>query len=157
VGVESTILDCTGPAPRLLRPGAVDAAAVRTVTGLELASGPSRVRAPGTLATHYAPHAQVRLVDGEAIEGLAVRDEAARHAGEITPTVGLLAPADLGTPPGLVRLSAPRSVEEYARVLYAALREADALGLRQVLAVPPGGEGLGAAVTDRLARAAAGR
>lgn len=156
VGVESTILDCTGHAPRLLRPGAVDAARVRAVTGLDLESGPSRVRAPGTLAAHYAPHAQVRLVDREAIERLASGVEATRQAVDAAPTVGLLAAAEVRTPGGLVRLSAPQSVEEYASVLYAALREADALGLRQVLAVPPGGEGLGAAVTDRLARAAAG-
>jgi hypothetical protein len=67
----------------------------------------------------------------------------------------VLAPADVATPLGMVRLSAPGTAAAYARVLYAALREADALDLREVLAVPPQGAGLAAAVRDRLSRAAA--
>jgi L-threonylcarbamoyladenylate synthase len=68
---------------------------------------------------------------------------------------GLLAPADVPTPQGIVRLAAPATVEAYAHGLYRALREADALGLRLVVAVPPPASGLGAAVTDRLTRAVA--
>jgi L-threonylcarbamoyladenylate synthase len=63
--------------------------------------------------------------------------------------------AAVGTPAGIVRLSAPESADDYARVLYAALREADSLGLAVVLAAPPAPEGIGAAVIDRLGRAAA--
>jgi L-threonylcarbamoyladenylate synthase len=54
-----------------------------------------------------------------------------------------------------VRLSAPVTAADYARVLYSALREADALDLQTVLAVPPPPAGIGAAVIDRLTRAAA--
>ncbi|HEY6798890.1 MAG TPA: L-threonylcarbamoyladenylate synthase, partial [Kineosporiaceae bacterium] len=146
VGVESAILDCTGPAPVVLRPGAVDAATVERVGGIPVAARPSAVRAPGTLASHYAPRARVVVLDG------ATTAEVAAHAERLAD--GLLATADVGTPPGVVRLSAPMDAEGYARVLYAALREADVLGLRRVLAVPPAAEGIGAAVRDRLARAA---
>jgi L-threonylcarbamoyladenylate synthase len=148
VGVESAILDCTGPAPVVLRPGAVDAGTVQHVGGVPVAARPSAVRAPGTLAAHYAPRARVVLLDDATTADVASRAE--RLAD------GLLATTDVGTPPGVVRLSAPTDAEEYARVLYAALREADALGLRRVLAVPPAGDGdgIGAAVRDRLARAA---
>ena len=66
----------------------------------------------------------------------------------------LLALDEVPTPTGLVRLSAPATADDYARVLYAALREADALGLTTVLAVPPSPDGVGAAVIDRLQRAA---
>jgi L-threonylcarbamoyladenylate synthase len=72
------------------------------------------------------------------------------------PSSGLLAIASVLTPPGIVRLAAPTTTDDYARILYAALREADALGLALVLAVPPDPAGVGAAVIDRLTRAAHG-
>jgi len=159
VGVESSILDCTGPAPVVLRPGAVDAATVQRVGGVAVVGRASTVRAPGTLASHYAPRARVVLVpDGAAVATLVAAPGAPGDPGATTgppaATDGLLAPAEVGTPAGVVRLSAPADAGEYARVLYAALREADALGLRRVLAVPPPAAGIGAAVRDRLARAA---
>jgi L-threonylcarbamoyladenylate synthase len=55
VGVESAIIDCTGPNPVILRPGAVTAADIARVGGAVVADRPSRVRAPGMLASHYAP------------------------------------------------------------------------------------------------------
>ena len=147
VGVESAILDCTGPAPVVLRPGAVDAATVRRVGGVAVVERASGVRAPGTLASHYAPRARVVVVPaGEAASAVGSAVGSGR--------VGLLACADVVTPAGVVRLAAPADVTEYARVLYAALREADALGLDRVVAVPPPPGGVGTAVRDRLARAA---
>ena len=140
VGVESTIVDCTGDAPVLLRPGAVSADDIRATTGLELGTR-STVRAPGTLAAHYAPAARVRIVSADELASL-------------TPPVGVLALADVPTPVGAVRLAAPADADEYARVLYAALREADALALPLIAAVPPADSGVGAAVLDRLTRAA---
>ncbi|MEZ5118124.1 MAG: L-threonylcarbamoyladenylate synthase [Candidatus Nanopelagicales bacterium] len=172
VGVESTIVDCTGPRPRILRPGGVSAAEVERVTGLPVepagwipaeptgSGSPSapEVRAPGTLASHYAPKARVVLAEG--LEGAHLGGRAEQTSPgpaspdglrapaepEVTvppgvaggvPDTGLLALAEVPTPPGVVRLSAPEDVAAYARVLYAALREADALGLTTVIAVPP--------------------
>lgn len=140
VGVESTIVDCTGDAPVLLRPGAVSADDIRATTGLELGER-STVRAPGTLAAHYAPAATVRIVQEHELDALAA-------------PVGVLALAEVPTPVGAVRLAAPADADEYARVLYAALREADALALPVIAAVPPADHGVGAAVRDRLTRAA---
>ena len=143
VGVESAIVDCTGPAPVVLRPGAVDAAQIARVGGVPVSQRPSAARAPGTLASHYAPLAQIVIASDA--------DQARELLG---PLDGLLATADVPTPPGVVRLSAPADAAGYARVLYAALREADALGLTRVVAVPPSSTGIGEAVTDRLTRAA---
>ena len=144
VGVESTIVDCTGDAPVILRPGKVTAQEVADATGLELGEG-SQVRAPGTLAAHYSPQARVSLVDENEMSAIAV-----------DPHTGVIALASQPTPTGAVRLCAPHSVEEYAACLYRALREADSLELVRVIAVPPAGDGLAAAISDRLRRAAAG-
>lgn len=130
VGVESTIVDLTGPDAALLRPGGVPTDAVEAVIGPLRHS--SRTAAPGTLAAHYAPRARlVATADADA--------EAARHtaAGR---TVEILR-------------RAPSSA--YARLLYAALRALDARGADVIVAewAEPGG--LGDAVNDRLRRAAA--
>jgi L-threonylcarbamoyladenylate synthase len=176
VGVESTIVDCTGPAPRLLRPGAIGTQVIEQLGGVAVqearhrdgrpAPGP---RAPGTLAAHYAPVAEVVLaVDARQVASLVASTPRDRSAG--APVVGLIAPAGVATPPGVVRLTAPDGAAAYARALYGALREADVLGLRRVVAVPPtypDGPAAGpdrdaaqpalvAAVIDRLVRAAAG-
>lgn len=148
VGVESTILDCTGPAPIVLRPGGVGRSAIESIGGMPVSSRPSQVRAPGTLLSHYSPSARVLLVTSAELAGTAAA------APAVVPRTGILAPATVPTPSGTVRLSAPESPAQYASVLYAALREADALGLTSVLAVAPEGSGIAAAVRDRLTRAA---
>ena len=160
VGLESTILDCTRERPVVLRPGAIGPAQVADAGGVEVAQSPARptrIRAPGTLPAHYAPAAAVTVASdaGQAAVLLAagVRDD--RAAGR--PPAGLLAPAGVPTPDGVVRLAAPDDDTAYAHALYRALREADALGLARVVVVPPAGPGpLAAAIADRLRRAAAG-
>jgi len=144
IGVESTIVDCTGAQPVILRTGQISAEQIEAVTGLPLGTH-STVRASGTLAAHYAPTAQVILTT----EAQLPQTDIAHQA-----TAGLLALASITTPPGMVRLAAPQDVEEYARMLYAALREADALQLTTVWAIPPIGTGLADAIRDRLTRAA---
>jgi L-threonylcarbamoyladenylate synthase len=157
VGLESTILDCTGEQPVVLRPGAVGPAEVARAGGVPVGAPTPRsgeVRAPGTLPAHYAPAARVAVAADAADAGLLlvvdVRDLPTR------PDVGLLAPAGVPTPAGVVRLAAPDDDSAYAHALYRALREADALGLARVVAVPPAGDGaLATAIADRLRRAAA--
>jgi L-threonylcarbamoyladenylate synthase len=143
VGLESTIVDCTGQAPVILRPGKVTAQEISGVTGLELGAR-SNVRAPGTLAAHYSPQAKVRLLSAPEVAG-----------GVEVPGTGLIALVEVPTPAGSVRLCAPHTIDEYAACLYRALREADSLDLENVVAVPPTGDGLAEAIRDRLQRAAA--
>ncbi|MEY4137649.1 MAG: hypothetical protein RL205_1777 [Actinomycetota bacterium] len=144
VGVESTIIDCTDDIPRLLRAGAISIDDIERVTGITPGTT-STVRASGTLESHYSPTAEVVITDAEGLAASHSTDEA---------RVGVLALANIATPPGMVRLSAPATNDEYAHVLYSALREADALRLTTVLAVLPDATGLGAAIIDRLRRAA---
>jgi L-threonylcarbamoyladenylate synthase len=148
VGVESTIVDATGDAPVILRVGGVTAATVAHIAGMAPSEAThGEVAAPGTLESHYAPAATVVVVDA---------DDLAGYAGDRGAVVLALARVDV--PPGLRRLEpAPVDADEYARVLYARLREADELGARTVVAVPPPALGVGVAVHDRLARAASVR
>jgi L-threonylcarbamoyladenylate synthase len=149
VGVESTIVDCTTDAPAVLRVGGVPIDDVERVVGGAVARKTAgEVAAPGTLVSHYAPRARVELVTAERLH-----DRVAALAGA---RVGLLALRDVPSPHGMTRLDPPQDTEEYARVLYQRLRDADACGLEVVLAVPPPDEGVGAAVTDRLQRASSG-
>jgi len=153
IGVESTIVDCAGDEPVVLRPGGVTSRDIEEVTQV-MPKPPSDldlgVRAPGTLAAHYAPSARVLLA--ETSEADAVINAA--PIGE----VGLIATADfLPTTDRFVhRLVAPADADEYAQDLYAAMRRADDLGLVAIVAVLPPDEGIGHAVRDRLRRASTG-
>jgi len=139
VGVESTIVDCTTDPPSILRHGAVTAASVREVVGGPVIEGDvGESRAPGMLASHYAPRAAVVLAADPAVA--AARADAEQRAGR---TVDVLAP------------DVP--ADDYARHLYAWLREADERQLDVLVVVPPADIGIGAAVNERLRKAAAPR
>ena len=149
VGIESTIVDVSGPAPRLLRPGGIGLAAIAEVIGRgPLAAGGDAPRAPGRLAAHYAPRTTMVLVDAR---GFA---EAVRAAVQSSRRVAVFSRQPAPRSPGVIELRAPGSAPEYAQVMYRALRELDQAGadLLLVETVPDTAEWL--AVRDRLARAA---
>jgi L-threonylcarbamoyladenylate synthase len=172
IGVESTIVDCTGVAPRVLRPGAVTAAMIEAVVGLvpagarppgadpvagaraSAAAITSDIRVSGSLARHYSPRAQV-IIGGTPRAG----DGFIALATVATPTVTDAtgeAGGESGSESGgvVIRLAAPQTNSEFAHVLYAALREADARNLARVVVIPPEGDDIAAAIRDRLTRAA---
>jgi L-threonylcarbamoyladenylate synthase len=140
VGVESTIIDCTGDLPKILRPGAITVEMIEQSTGLTVVGTVEEplIRVSGSLDSHYAPVAKVLLCE--------------------TPTAGqgFIAHANIQTPEGVVRLASPHTDEEFARVLYSALREADVQGLAEVVVMQPIGIGIAVAIRDRLKRAAHG-
>ena len=136
IGVESTVVDLTGE-PALLRPGALDPAAL----GLSLAAPDDNdaPRSPGRLASHYAPATPLRMNaadvrDGEALLAFGPRAPAARIARN---------------------LSLRGDLAEAAANFFAMLREIDALGAAGIAAAPVPERGLGLAINDRLRRAAA--
>jgi L-threonylcarbamoyladenylate synthase len=140
VGLESTIIDCTGDTPKILRPGAITQAMIEEATGLKVSEDKdSQIRVSGSLEKHYAPNAQI-LLDVQATSGQ-----------------GFIAPADVATPPGAIRLAFPANTDEYARTLYSALRDGDAQGLETIAIIQPSGDGLAIAIRDRLMRASKGR
>jgi L-threonylcarbamoyladenylate synthase len=148
VGIESTIVDWSGAHPAILRLGGVARGRVEAIVGPVDLRIDGEVAAPGTMPSHYAPSARVVVVAAADVGAEANRSLA---AGE---RVGLLALTGVAEGPSeVVVLDAPTDVDDYARTLYARLRDADRLGLDVLLAVPPPADGLGAAVADRLARA----
>jgi L-threonylcarbamoyladenylate synthase len=139
VGVESTIIDCTGAVPSVLRPGAISVAMIEECTGLKTTQSDKEIRVSGSLENHYAPAAKVYLLQTP------------------LPGQGFIAHASIQTPEGVIRLASPDNDEEFAQVLYSALREADARKLSEVVVMPPTGIGIGVAIRDRLGRATNGR
>jgi len=137
IGVESTIIDCSRALPRILRLGAVTEAMIREVTPIDLDNDLNEIRVSGSLTRHYSPKAKV-VLDREA-----------------KPGEGIIALAEIPTPAGAIRLAEPKTVTEYARSLYSALREGDTKGLQTIVAITPKGEGLAAAIRDRISRASA--
>lgn len=131
VGVESTIVDCTVDPPQILRPGAITAEQIQGLIGdLAAASGPSR--ASGMLESHYAPECRIL-------------------------TVETLAEArDLTVDPSTRLIDAASDPEAAARRLYAELRACDRDNIRTAVVVLPNAEGLGAALRDRILKAAFG-
>jgi len=136
VGVESTIIDCTGLLPRVLRPGAISVAMIEDCAGLKVSQSESEIRVSGSLENHYSPFAKVLL------------------QGSPTVGQGFIAHLSVESPDGVIRLASPISDEEFAHVLYSALREADAKGLTEVVVWEPMGFGIAVAIRDRLKRAA---
>jgi L-threonylcarbamoyladenylate synthase len=137
VGIESTIIDCTGDAPRILRPGAITQEMIEHSTGLNVLRADSEaIRVSGSLESHYSPLAKVVL-------------DQSPMAGQ-----GFIAMADVATPDGAMRLAAPQTHQEFAHVLYSSLRAADEQGLATVVVQQPQGDGIAIAIRDRIKRAA---
>nr|WP_223478444.1 L-threonylcarbamoyladenylate synthase [Oricola indica] len=147
VGVESTIVKVDGETVRLLRPGGVAAEEIEAVVGRSLvrAEANAAIQAPGMLASHYAPRAQMRLnadhvAPGEALLGFGpVRIAGANAAKEV------------------LVLSEAADMKEAASNLFEFMSRLDAAGATTIAVEPIPSSGLGEAINDRLARAAAPR
>jgi L-threonylcarbamoyladenylate synthase len=140
IGLESTIIDCTGGAPIVLRPGAITKEMIRTVTGNLMGDyeGVIEIRVPGILKIHYSPKAKV-LINSEP------------KTGE-----GFIALSNIPTPSGALRLGSIDTTEQFARDIYELLRMGDSKGLSEISVVLPVEGDLIEAIRDRMTKAAAG-
>ena len=155
VGIESTIVDCTREGPVLLRPGMITAAQVAQACGERLRLpeefAHAAPRASGTLESHYAPNARVRLMDARQLQ------TALNVLASEAPKVAIYARVILKTPSGdVIRRRMPDDAQETARQLFAVLREFDAQGVSLIWVELPPDTPEWAGVRDRLQRAAAG-
>jgi L-threonylcarbamoyladenylate synthase len=133
VGIESTIIDCSGVSPKILRPGFISTEQIEKVCGLQSGDNVSgnKVKTSGLLISHYSPLAEVVL------------------EGKTSPGDGFFAMAEIQTPTGAIRLGSPATIEEYAKKLYSVLRLADQKGLKRISVIQPSGDGLAIAIRDR--------
>lgn len=136
VGVESTIVGCTG-APTLLRAGGIPAEAIAACLGFPLQAAGEGITAPGQLQSHYAPHGAVRL------------NVTAPQPDEVL--------LGFGPVEAVINLSPAGDLTEAAANLFAALHKLDAMGATRIAVSAIPDHGLGRAINDRLRRAAAPR
>ncbi|WP_011580058.1 MULTISPECIES: L-threonylcarbamoyladenylate synthase [Chelativorans] len=145
VGLESTIVKVADETLILLRPGGLAAEEIERVAGMSLKRGANGVQAPGMLASHYAPHAAIRLDASEVLAGealLGFGPDRAKGADQAAMVLNLSPSGDL---------------REAAANLFSHLATLDAGGAKTIAVEPVPRHGLGEAINDRLARAAAPR
>jgi L-threonylcarbamoyladenylate synthase len=153
IGIESTVIDLTAEVPMILRPGWITRDQLAETIGLvERATSPVALqRSPGTRYRHYSPRARVILIEPHSsplIEALCRDYLQAASTGFIGHT-----PLHMDAP-GFHAISLDNSTEDYARRIYAALRELDERGVSVIVVEGISETGEGAAVMDRLRRAA---
>lgn len=144
-GVESTVVDCTVEPPCVLRPGAVSVESLQSVLGTVEVAGEMKasvVRSPGTRHRHYAPTAEVCLVD----------DPARAQPGPENAYIGLEAPEEVSA---FGQAHIAENLAAYAHGLFHFFRTCDEAGCRRIYAQTVPQEGLGRALNDRLRRASA--
>lgn len=141
VGLESTILDLSGDAPQILRPGMISVEAIEAVLGCKVLTRPqNNIKVPGQYRVHYAPHTKVVWVQAEALN--------TDCEAVITHTEGL------SLPQGVLEYHLSSDPKIYAQKIYRILRELDVMGLKQIgiEVLPPTLEW--DAIRDRLNKAA---
>jgi L-threonylcarbamoyladenylate synthase len=136
IGIESTILDCTGHVPNILRSGYVLGEQIDQLLGSgSTQSKVSNMRASGHFERHYSPKAQILINQ--------------------PPGVGdaLIALSNIPTPKGSIRICSPADTIEFARQLYSSLRAADNAGIKKIFIYLPKNIGIGTAIVDRIKKA----
>ncbi len=139
IGVESTIIDCTKNSPIILRPGGITATMISNLLNLPIEiimkQNKAQIKTPGLFKSHYSPIAKLYF------SGIPAQGD------------GFIALSKFSTPKGTIRLANPKNNEEYARVLYHALRLADKNNILNIYVQLPNGDDIAVAICDRLKRA----
>jgi len=138
-GIESTIINCTDASPSILRPGVITPELIEVYTGITC--NPSKISngviAPGMSLKHYAPQTKILI----------------NHLPEKGD--GLIAEGNFPTPPGVVRISSPKNLFEYAKTLYQSFEKADSLKVKSLcIYLPESESGIAVAIKDRVLKAA---
>jgi L-threonylcarbamoyladenylate synthase len=141
LGLESTIVDCTTAEPRILRIGLLTRESIKILAGLNImdVNKETKTKSSGMFRSHYAPSSELVV--------------------NAVPTVGdgLIALSKFPTPLGILRISAPNTIEEFSKNLYSYIRSADKLRLKRIVVIEPPGEGYAEAIRDRINKAAGSR
>jgi L-threonylcarbamoyladenylate synthase len=162
VGIESTIIDCTRGVPVLLRPGSISRTQVEQACGTRLLSKeelPAHIgqapRASGTLDSHYAPNARVRLMDAAALQSALDLLDGAMDKAQPNAIALYARTALKKVPRQILHRRMPTDAATTAHELFAVLRELDATGVKLIWVETPPDSAEWEGVRDRLQRAAA--
>jgi L-threonylcarbamoyladenylate synthase len=138
LGIESTIIDCTGTIPKILRLGFVFESQIRRITNnLDNSENlENRIRVSGNLPRHYAPKSKVLI-------------NSTPRFGD-----GFIALSEISTPIGAIRLASPNTLKEFAQQLYWSYREADKRGLQRLVVILPEDSEISRALNDRVSKSA---
>lgn len=156
VGVESTVLDLSRKPPAILRPGAVTQEDLTPILGRVImgTTAEMKKRSPGTRYRHYSPKAQVTLVDPNDEKIIANLIERCNREGKrvalVTQNPGSHRDAEV------IKRVMPQDLKEYAKQIFAVLRELDEQAVDEIIIEKTEEKGIGVAIMDRLKRAAAG-
>ncbi len=161
VGVESTIIDLTADVPTILRPGGITLEELKKVCTnvevdrhvLEAVAAAEQPKCPGMKYKHYAPDADVTVVEGELSACEKKIKELVKREKEGGKTVGVLAAADADFGADLF-ISSGKDNREFARVLFDALRSFDENGIQTVLVQLSSNDEYSLAVKNRLYKSA---
>ena len=138
IGIESTIIDCTKPEPKILRSGFITQENITQLLNINSKiESKNTIKHSGNFQNHYSPKAEIFI-------------NKSPKTGQ-----GLIALSSIKTPEGVIRLCCPNNNEEYAHQLYSSLRKADNLGLKAISIFLPDGTGIGESIIDRINKAAA--
>jgi L-threonylcarbamoyladenylate synthase len=156
VGVESTVLDLSTHPATILRPGAVTSEQLKRVIGEVVLEKRGKLlrRSPGTRYRHYSPEAEVTLVRPKDEQSIIQLIKQCTKAGK---RVALISPHTYSSISNgkVITKIMPQDLEEYAKLMFAALRELDGEGVDQIIVEEVEEKGIGVAIMDRLRRAAA--
>lgn len=138
IGIESTIVECLGEIPLILRPGAITAEMIENKVGIKMNKNLTNTstKSSGLMKKHYSPKAQIEI------------------SNDPKPGYGFIGLASIFSEPNVIRLASPISLVEYSNQLYSALRLADNLLLKKIVVSIPEGDGLAWAIRDRVEKAA---
>jgi L-threonylcarbamoyladenylate synthase len=141
IGIESTIVDCTGVVPVILRSGCLTKEEIEAELGISilLRFKESQIKFSGSFEKHYAPKCKV-ILESKIVSGAA-----------------FMALSEIETPDGMQRLASPITIQEFARTLYSTFRLADKKGFTSLVVFSPDGDGIAVAIRERLVKAAQGR
>ena len=137
IGIESTIVDCIGDHPRILRAGFITKEDVESKSGLNCDNlvTPTSIKFSGSFDRHYAPKCKIII------------------GTQVTKNASFLALAKERTPDGLTRIGSPKTVLDFAHILYSTFREADHMGFECLVISLPVGSGLALAIRERVLKA----
>jgi len=161
-GLESTVIDCTGKHPVILRPGVITLEDIRKIDKKAIfkKGRGNKIKSPGLKYRHYAPKAKVKLISdfGLPIANLRTRiSDFGLSIADLKPTMGYIGINEVKSIQGVIHKELCKDLTDYAKNLFSFFRECDAMGIKAIYCQKVEEKGIGLAIMNRIKKAAGGR